>query len=41
MTLRLLDSVAPEVKMISLGDAPMRAATCALALSTALSDSQP
>ena len=38
---RLFDSVAPDVKMISLGEAPMSEATCSLASSTARSESQP
>ena len=39
--LRLFDSVAPDVNIISLGEAPMRFATCDLAASTADSDSHP
>jgi len=38
---RLLDSVAPEVKMISLAVAPMSLAICSRAFSTACSASQP
>jgi hypothetical protein len=37
----LSDSVAPEVKTISFSEAPMAAATCARAASTAASASQP
>ena len=38
---RLLLSVAPDVKMISLGLAPINAADCSRANSTPSSDSQP
>src|SRR5215469_12381250 len=38
---RLLDSVAPEVKMISLEVAPMSLAICSRAFSVAFSASQP
>ena len=38
---RLLLSVDPEVKMISLGSAPISAATCSRAMSTPSSASQP
>ena len=38
---RLFDSVAPLVKMISFGFAPIRSATCLRAVSTASSASQP
>ena len=38
---RLFDSVAPEVKTISLGSAPTSAAMRARASSTAASDSRP
>ena len=39
---RLMDSVPPEVKMISFGSrAPMRVAICSRALSTPASASQP
>ncbi len=38
---RLFDSVAPDVKMISLSVAPTTAATCSRAASTAASASQP
>ncbi len=38
---RLSDSVAPEVKTISLSEAPMSAATCLRACSTAASAFQP
>ena len=38
---RLLASVAPEVKTISLGSAPIKAATCSRARSTASAASQP
>ena len=38
---RLSDSVAPEVKTISLSDAPISAATCLRAFSTAASAFQP
>lgn len=37
----LLDSVAPDVNMTSLGSAPIRLAICARACSMAFSDSQP
>ena len=38
---RLFDSVAPDVKIISFGDAPISEAIWARAVSTALSESQP
>ena len=38
---RLSDSVAPEVKTISLSDAPISSATCLRAFSTAASAFQP
>jgi hypothetical protein len=38
---RLSDSVAPEVKMISLSDAPISSATCLRAFSTAASAFHP
>jgi hypothetical protein len=38
---RLFDSVAPLVKMISFGLAPIRSATCLRAVSTASSAAQP
>jgi hypothetical protein len=38
---RLFDSVAPDVKMISLGDALMRDAICSRATSTDFSASHP
>ena len=41
MIARLFASVAPEVKTISRGSAPIRCATCARARSTASAASQP
>ena len=38
---RLFDSVAPEVKMISFGEALINEAICSLAVSTARSASHP